>query len=586
MSPEQISGERPLDGRSDIYSLACVLYELLAGTPPFTGSGAQAILIRHLNDPPPSLRAARPDIPVDVERAVATALAKDPSDRFPSAADFATALERPQADVGATAFRAPERSKRDPGDMRQRFVAVLPFRNLSADPENEYFSDGITEDIIARLSKIRDLTVVSRTSTVRYKQQPQSAHEINRQLGVSHVLDGSVRRAGTKLRIVAQLVDALTDTQLWADTFDRDLTDVFAIQSEVAERIAEKLHARLSPTDRFRLMQKPTEDLEAYNLYLLGRHHYSKVTPADFSKALDYYRRAIARDPTFARAYASLAEAHIYLGLGYWGVRPHDSFPEAFALATRALTLDPESAEAHASVAVYHEWYEYRWDQAGRAFERAIELNPSSSWIRICYAIHLCALGQFDDAIEQRDLACQLDPSAMSVRGNATWVLYLARRMDQAIAEARTLSDIEPSSAYGAFSRGLVCAQGGDAGEATDAFRDAVRLSDGASLYVVALAYGLAVAGKHDEARSLLADLERRAETEFIWPMGLAMAHAHLGDEATALDLLERACDERVGWMPLIARDPALDVLRPSARFQALVHRIGPPGAVAGASFR
>jgi tetratricopeptide (TPR) repeat protein len=331
---------------------------------------------------------------------------------------------------------------------------------------------------------------------MRFKGRADGVREIGRTLGVSHVLAGSVRRAGAKLRIVAQLIDAHTDGQLWAETFDREMIDVFAIQSEVAERIAHTLDTRLSGTDRARLTKKPTADLEAYNLYLLGRHHYSKVTPADFAKPVDYYRRAIARDPNFARCYASLAEAQLYLGLGYWGVRPHATLPEALSLAAKGLELDPDSAEAHAAFGICSEWYEHEWERAGVALERALELNPSSSMIRLYYAIHLCALGRFDEAIVQRDVACQLDPGAMLIRGNASWILYLARRMDEAVVEARSLREIEPSSPYGAFSHGLVCAQGGDPPEAAAAFRDAVKLSDGASLYLVMLAYGLAVAAR------------------------------------------------------------------------------------------
>src|SRR5262249_45565787 len=560
-----------------IYALGCVLYEMIAGTPPFTGPSAPALLVRHLTDPAPSIRTARPDVPESVDRVLATALAKDPSQRFSSAAEMAASLEAPHAVSIAAPARSPARA---PG-ARDKFVAVLPFRNMSAAPENEYFSDGVTEDIIAQLSKIRGLGVVSRTSTMRFKERPPSVRDIGRDLGVSHVLDGSVRRDGARLRIVAQLVDAHTDEQLWAETYDRQMTDVFAIQSEVAERIAETLQARLSPTDRSRIMKKPTDDLEAYNLYLLGRHHYNKVTPDDFSRALDYYRRAIDRDPMFARAYASLAEAQIYLGLGYWGLRPHDSLPEAFAHATRGLMIDPDSAAAHASAGVYHEWYEYNWDKAGAEFEQAVSLNPSSSWVRICRAIHLCALGDFDEASTERDLACQLDPSAMSVRGNATWILYLSGRRDEAVAEGRRLREIEPSSAYGAFSHGLVCAQGGEPREAVAAFRDAVGLSDGMSLYLVMLAYGLAVAGERDEAQSLLDDLDRRAHRAFVWPMGLAMAHAHLGHEDTALVLLERAYEERVGWMPLVGREPAFHILRSSSRFRRLLAEIGPPHALA-----
>ncbi|HEV8362186.1 MAG TPA: protein kinase [Gemmatimonadaceae bacterium] len=577
MSPEQISAERELDGRSDVYSLGCVVYEMLAGRPPFTGMSAHAIMIRHATEPAPNVRAVRDEVPSAVSDAIMKALAKDPAQRFATAADFATALEEPRAVHISGPIDAPVVVGSARGAKPQRFVAVLPFDNMSADPENEYFSDGMTEDIITQLSKIRGLRVMSRTSTMRFKKHSQSLREIGRELGVSHILEGSVRRAGNKVRIVAQLIDAQTDDHLWADTYDRDMSDIFAIQLEVAERIAEKLHAQLSATDRSRLAKKPTDDMEAYNLFLLGRHHYNKVTPEDFSKASDYMRKAIARDPNFARAYASLAEAQFYLGLGYWGIRPHDMLPEGFKLGSKALELDPNSAEAFVVVALYRMFYEYKWNEAAAALARAIELNPSSSLIRLYNAMYLSAVGRFDESVDQADLACQLDPSAMVVRGNATWILYLAGKMEQAVADSRSLRELEPTSAHGAFSHGLVCAQSGHEEEAVAAFRDAVTLAPGATLYLVMLAYALAVAGESGEAYAILGDLKTREASEFIWPMGLAMAYAHLGEESTALDYLERAYEERVGWMMLIGREPALDVLRSTPRFRSLLQKIGPP---------
>jgi serine/threonine-protein kinase len=582
MSPEQISGERELDGRSDIYSLGCVTYEMLAGRPPFTGMSAHAIMSRHTTEPVPNVRTVREEVPQVVSDAITKALAKDPAERFATAADFATALEEPRAVYVSGPVDAPVVIGAARGAKPQRFIAVLPFDNMSADPENEYFSDGVTEDIITQLSKIRGLRVMSRTSTVRFKKHTQSLRDIGRELGVSHILEGSVRRAASKVRIVAQLIDAQSDDHLWAETYDRELSDIFAIQLEVAEQIAEKLHAELSPTDRSRLAKKPTDDMEAYNLFLLGRHHYNKVTPEDFSKAQEYFNKAIERDPKFARAYASIAEAQFYLGLGYWGIRPHDTLPEGFELARKALELDPNSAEAFVVAALYRMFYEYRWNGASAALARAIELNPSSSVIRLYDAIYLSAVGRFEEAIDQADLACQLDPSAMVIRGNATWILYLARQMEQAVADSRSLRDLEPTSAYGAFSHGLVCAQAGHAQEAVAAFRDAVRLAPGTSLYLVMLAYAHAVAGESAEARELLLDLQRREANEFIWPMGMAFAFAHLGDEGTALDYLERAYDERVGWMCLIGREPALDVLRQTPRFQNLLKKIGPIEALQG----
>jgi Predicted integral membrane protein len=578
MSPEQGMGDPSVDGRTDIYSLACVLFEMLSGSAPYVGRNAQMVIMRHFVDPIPSVRDGRKEIPVAIDDAIRKALAKQPAGRFASAADFAAALASPP----------PERSVYDSGPtasinkpLLDRFVAVLPFDNMSTDPENEYFSDGITEDIIANLAKIQSLKVMSRTSTAPYKKQSKSVREIGRELGVSHVLEGSVRRAGNKVRIVAQLIDSNSDQHIWAQTWDRELTDIFAVQTEVAECVAHCLHARLSPTELDQIAKKPTNNIEAYNLYLLGRHHYNKVTPDDFVKAVDYLKEAADLDPEFTTALASLAEAYQYLGMGYWGVRPHDAHPEAFKLATKAAELDPNNGSAHASLGLYHDWYRFDFDKGGEELKKAVELYPSGSMLRMYYAMHLCVLGKFDEAMVHRDIACQLDPSAMAIRGNATWVLYLARRMDQAIEECRNIRQIDPTSSYAAFSHGLVGAQMGDRREGIQAFRDAARLGEGITLYQVSLAYGLAAGGEHVEARDLLGNLEQLSRKEFVWPMGMGMAYAHLGEEDKAMDWLEKAYDERVGYMLMIGRDPALDILRASSRFQRLAQRIDPSTATA-----
>jgi serine/threonine-protein kinase len=577
MSPEQALGEQELDGRSDVYALGCVLFEMLTGQPPFTGTSAQGVIMRHITDPAPRPSTLRSGISVELDKIVERMLAKQPSDRYANAADVQRALAQCSVGSSTAASCTPARPAPPvPPPSPDRFVVVLPFDNMSGNPENEYFSDGITEDIIAQLSKIRGLKVMSRTSATRYKQAEGGVREIARDLGVTHVLTGSVRWAGTRLRIAAQLLDAREDELLWVETFDREMTDVFAVQSEVAERIARVLQTQVSSGEQTRLAKKPTDDLEAYNLYLLGRHHQSKVTAADFVKAVEYFKRAIDRDPNFAKAHGSLAEVLFYLGCGYWGVRPHDTFPEGSRLADRALELDPQLAEAHAAQGMFHEWYRYDYAAAEVSMKTAVALNPSGAMIHLYYGMHLAAVGRFDEAVAERDAACELDPSSMAIRGNASWILYLTRRMPEALSEGRSIRELEPLSPYAAFSHGLICVQSDHVAEGVSAFRDAVRLSDRATLYLLSLAYGLAVAGEHAEARTLLAECHARSATEFVWPMGFGIAYAHLGETETAIDHLERAYEERVGWMAEIRREPAFDILRAHPRFRKLEETIHP----------
>src|SRR5438093_11109934 len=331
MSPEQAASERTLDARSAGYSLGCVLYEMLAGEPPYTGSTAQALIAKRLVDPVPAVRRLRAAVPVGVEQALTKALAKVPADRWASAVAFAEALTAPAR-------------------PRPPSVAVLPFLNLSADPENEYFADGITEDVIAHLSKIRALKVISRTSVMAFKQREQSLREIGARLEVATLLEGSVRRAGDRVRIVAQLIDAESDRHLWAETYDRRLTDVFAIQTDVALQIAAALKAELSPDEKSRLHQEPTSDLQAYQLYLQGRHCYLRYTAEGSRRGIEYFEQAVAKDPNYALAYAALAM--VYTELAETGsLRPGEAYARARDASAKALALDLGLGEAHCMLA-------------------------------------------------------------------------------------------------------------------------------------------------------------------------------------------------------------------------------------------
>src|ERR1051325_7102687 len=384
MSPEQGAGERTLDARSDVYSLACVLYEMLAGEPPYTGPTAQALLAKVMVDPVPAVRRLRPTVPPGVDQALRTALAKAPADRFASMTAFVDALAAPAA-------------------PRPPSVAVLPFRNLSADPENEYFADGITEDVIAHLSKIRALKVISRTSVMPFKQREQSLKEIAARLEAATLLDGSVRRAGDRVRIVAQLVDAETDRHLWVETYDRQLTDIFGIQTDVALHIAEALKAELSVDERTRIRKEPTSDLRASQLYLLGRHWLVRYTPAAMQRAIEHFRGAIGRDPTYALAYASVAMT--YAELAESGAMPPDAAArDAKQAAAHALRIDPQLGEAHCTVAYLKTIWDFDWAGAEAEFKRALELSPNSADTYDLYGPVRTAAGRARDGAPSRAL--------------------------------------------------------------------------------------------------------------------------------------------------------------------------------------
>ncbi|MBA3498112.1 MAG: protein kinase, partial [Gemmatimonadales bacterium] len=398
MSPEQAAGERTLDARSDVYSLGCVLYELLAGEPPHAATTARSVIARRFSEPPPHVRRVRPMVPAAVDEAIARALALDPGDRFPTVAAFADAL---------TSGPAPARASRLPS------VAVLPFANLSADPENEFFADGITEDVIAQLSKIRSLKVISRGSVMRFKKREQSLREIGVTLDVATLLEGSVRRAGSRVRIVGQLIDAETDRHLWSETYDRELTDIFAIQTDVALQIAAALEAELSPEERTQIRKEPTHDVEAYQLFLLGKHCLSRWTDEGVEQGLKYLEQAVARDPDYALAYATITHAYTEMGLGVAGaLSPEEAFRRARAAVTRALEIDAGLAEAHAVLAFLKFVCDYDWAGAEQEFKLAIELNPNSGDTYDSYALMLSALERYDEALEMQQRAHELDPLA------------------------------------------------------------------------------------------------------------------------------------------------------------------------------
>jgi serine/threonine protein kinase/tetratricopeptide (TPR) repeat protein len=562
MAPEQAFGERNIDHRADLYSLGIVAYELLVGTPPFTGGSVQALLGAHATQEPEPVDHRRHDIPAGLAALVMRCLAKDPERRPQRAEEVLQALET-QSTPALAVVAARERPT----------IIVLPLVNMNANPDDEYFSDGMTEDIIAHLSLVRGLRVISRTTAMRYKGVKRPLADIAEELHASHVVEGSVRRAGARLRIVAQLIDPRSDEHLWAETFDRDLTDVFAIQSDVAERITGALQTRLSPDERLRFGRRPTEDLEAYNLYLLARQQ-NQAKPGGLAKAIEYFERAIERDPRFARAYGALAIAYGWYGAGYYGMRPRDAYGKANALASRALELDPDIAEAHVILGKFEEWIGYNWKAAEARFERALALNPSYAWGHIVYGFHLASVGRFAEAIEAGQRAVELDPAAPAVRDNSMWFHYWARRYDEALAGIVAAESQLPEDVYVLWPHGAILIALGRASDALTPLRELVKRAPIMS-YSVLLAWGLAAAGQTTEARELLREIHSRESTEYVWPVGIAWAYARLGEMDRAFEYLERGYEDRAGFMNFIACEPAFDPFHGDPRFDSMVRRVG-----------
>jgi serine/threonine-protein kinase len=551
MSPEQSLAERELDARTDVYSLGCVLYELLAGTPPFTGPSSLSITAKRLTEPAPDLRRVRSSIPTNVSRAVSKALARDPADRFPSVAAFVEALTQTAHAVVP--------------DLKS--VAVLPFLNLSADPENEYFADGITEDIIAQLSKMRALRVISRSSIMRYKTRDQSLRDIAAQLEVPALVDGSVRRIGNRVRIVAELIDADTDQHLWAETYDRQLTDVFAIQTDVALHIAAALRAELSLDEHARIRKEPTQNVQAYQLYLQGRHCVVRFTPEGIKKGIWYFQRAIELDPNYALAWAGVAFGYSELR-ETGGLEPTLAYRRAMEAVDTALSLDAGLAEAH-SVRGTLKVSQYDWDGAELEFRRALELSPSSADAYDLYGRLCSALGRYDEAVAMHRRAQELDPLAH--RSDYSTSLLRSGRFAEALTEAQRAVEFDPSYDRLHATLGWAYLKNGMVDEGIRELERAVAMSPGTSAWLAQLGQAYAEVGRPEQARDVLRQLSELSATTYVSPYHIAYVHTGLGEHDRAMDWLEKAHAERAGAVYGIKGSFLFAPLRSHPRFVALL---------------
>lgn len=548
MAPEQIHGQ-PVDARTDIFSFGVVLYEMLSGRRAFARETTISTLAAILHTEPEALEA-----PPELARVVARCLRKSASDRFQSMAEVMTALD---------AVKPVPEVERNPS------IAVLPFANMSGDKDNEYFSDGLAEEILNALTKLAGLKVVARTSAFAFKGRNQDIRGIGETLGATHVLEGSVRKAGNRVRITAQLIAIADGCHLWSERYDREMTDIFAIQDEISEAIVNVLRLQLTRTAR-RAVQP-----EAFEAYLRGRYFWNKRTESDLNKSIEYFDQALVLEPAYALAYAGLADAFVMLGV--FGLRaPSDVYPKAKAAALRALELDETLAEGYDSLG--HVKAAFDWDLPGaeQDYKRAVELNPNYSTARRGYGYILALTQRYEEAIAQVKHARDLDPLSVSVNAFLGLVYLKARQYDPAIAASRAAVELDQNNPQGHWILARALDAADQLSEALSEAEKAASLSAGSQPYTGHLGYAYARAGDRGRALEIVRQMLELAKTKYVGTYYLGLIYANLGETDLAMDCLERAYQERNTRM-LEVFDPAFDSLRSDVRFQDLVRRIGLP---------
>jgi serine/threonine protein kinase/tetratricopeptide (TPR) repeat protein len=571
MAPEQIRGEH-VDARTDLFAFGVLLFELVTGRRPFEGATNADVTSSILRDTPPPAQTLRADLPPDITRIIGRCLEKDPDRRVQTAKDVRNELELVRRALESSAMMAARPAAAPARPVPS--IAVLPFENRGRDQEDEYFADGITEDVIAQLAKVRTLKVISRSSVMPFRNREESLPEIASKLQVANVLEGSVRRVGDRVRIVAQLIDAATHQHLWAETYDRQLTDIFAIQGEVALHIATALKAELSPSEQMRMQKEPTRDVRAYELYQRGRHTISSYTVESMRRGIGYYEKAIELDPEFAMAHVGIAVAWTEL-FEIGATTRSEARVRAMAAAERAVQLDPELGEAQCAYAFARLAYEFDWEGAEAGFKRAIELSPGSVDAYDLYGRMLAGLERFDDAIAMHERAFELDP--LTCRTDLATSYLRAGRTEDAMRVVTQAIKLEPHDTRLRATLGWTLFRQGRVEEGLTELERAAAQSPTESMWPAQLAQAYALAGKPEKARDILRQLEDPARPTPASPYHLAYVYTGLGDQERAIDCLERAFEKGSGAFMGMKGSFLLAPLRHHPRFVALLAKMKLP---------
>ncbi len=595
MSPEQARG-KVVDARSDIFSFGVVLYEMLAGRKPFTGENAMDVIGSILTDEPRPLSQLLPKVPPEIERIINKALRKDREERYQTANDllvdlkslqkrleFQAELERTSpphknAEAQTQIVRAEPTAKTGPRNS----IAVLPFANMSNDTENEYFCDGLAEELLNALAKIEDLKVAARTSAFSFKGKNTNVSEIGHALSVKTVLEGSVRKSGSRVRITVQLINAADGYHLWSERYDREMQDIFDVQDEITLAVVGALKLKLFGKEKALVTKRYTDNTEAYELFLKGRYYFSKHAGGGWQKALEYFEQAIEKEPEYAPAYAwiSISLTHAW----YFGVLSSDeAVPKSKAAANRAREIDSDLAEAHIALGNIHFYNDWDWQKAEHAYKRAIEVNPNSADAGMWYGLFLTSRERFDEAINEGRRTVELDPLSLFLNLNVGWIYLFADRLGGTLAQVRRMIEIEPNFNGACWQMGMVHLLKGRYEEAREEYRKAVALGSYPTVLSI-LGVACARLGKRDEAIDVLNQLLEMKQQQPVAAFDIARVYGGLDENDKTFEWLEKAIAERNGELVFLNLETKMgtgDVfgkdIRRDPRFPDILRRIGVP---------
>ncbi len=600
MSPEQVLGKE-VDHRTDIFSLGVVLYEMATGRLPFTGTSSSETMDRVLHAKPEAIARFNYDVPAELERIIRKCLEKDRERRYQSARELLVDLRNSKREsdsrvAAAEKVTQPQRPLRRTALVASGLaililgavalysrlgsraaidsLAVLPFVNVSGDPNTEYLSDGIAESLIINLSQLPHLKVISLSSVLRYKGREIDLQSVGRDLGVRAVLVGRLVQRGDSLSIGAELVDSRDKSHIWGEQYNRKFADILSVQEELSREISEELRLQLSGEEKQRLSKRFTSNNDAYQDYLHGRYYWNKRTLEGFKRAIGYFDRAIQKDPNYALAYSGLADCFSTRGLREWDLPPRDAFPKAKAAATKALAIDDTLAEAHTSLAFAIWYYDWDWPAAEAKFKRALELNANYPVAHQWYGSYLSSMGRHGEAIAEKKRAVELDPLSLVMNRSAGWTFYFARHYDEAIEQYQKTLELDPNFTLAHLWLGEAYKQKGMHEQAIAELQRAMVLSGEDHAKLAALGHAYAFSGRRAEATKILEKLEEMSKRSYVPPYDFAVIFAGLGDKDKAVEWLQKAYEDRSAYLVYLNVEPVWDSLRSDPRFTDLLQRM------------